>query len=222
MPRAAQLEEAIRRNSARLAVLEASLAGGGGGVVGPAGPQGPAGPAGPQGLQGLDGAQGLQGIPGTPGTTGAQGPAGLGVAALVKKTADQANSTVTLANVTDLAFSVAANGVYGFMFVVVYKTAALTTGLRLEMNGPTLGTGLVHYVAEFSVAANLWHTRHSPTAYGGAGTSLAVDLANTNRLARVQGVLRNGTTAGSLSLQFASEVATSAVTILAGSWGWLI
>lgn len=191
---------------------------------------GPAGPQGLQGLPGVDGAPGAQGIQGPAGSAGAQGiqglqgiqgPAGLGFGALVKKTADQANSTVTLANVTDLAFSVAAGGVYGFEFLVVYKSAALTTGLRLEMNGPALGAGLVHYAVDLSVAANVWHTRHSPTAYGGAGTSLAVDLANTNRLARVMGVLRNGTTAGSLSLQFASEVATSAVTILAGSWGWL-
>lgn len=193
----------------RLAALEAALGAGGGGTPGPQGPPGPAGPQGPDGLPG---------IPGSPGTAGAPG---LGLVALMRKPSDQAFTVVTLADVAGLTAPVLANTAYGFTFLVVYSAAAITTGIRLEVNGP-VSPGGIHYVVEASVAANAWHARHSPTAYGGAGTTTATDAANVNRLARVMGVLRTGAAGGTIALQAASEVAASAVTIRAGSWGWLL
>lgn len=204
-PRLSQLVEAQTRATARLRTLEAAVRAGGGG----------SGTPGPQGVQGDSGPQGIQGLPGP------QGPPGLGVAALMSKASDQVTSVVTLADVVGLTVPVLANTAYGFMFLVVYSSAALTTGIRLEVNGPVTPAG-VHYVVESSVAANAWHARHSPTAYGGAGAATATDAANVNRLARVMGVLRTGGAGGTLALQCASEVAASAITIRAGSWGWLL
>ena len=53
----------------------------------------------------------------------------------------------------------------------------------------------------------------------GTITTASVDTASTRRVALIKGSISNGATAGTVTARFASEVATSAVTIKKGSWG---
>jgi hypothetical protein len=215
------------------------------GSVGPVGPQGPAGvqgpkgdpgvagatgptgPAGAQGLQGATGqtgatgAQGLQGLQGLPGATGATGPAGAqgpqGIPGWtrVKLAADVSNSTVTLADVTGLGFAMAVSTDYDFEFFVPFQTAALTTGLALALNGPGTPT-LLAYRVEVPISASASVLRFGNT-YNAEALGTAVDAVSVPRFALIQGVVRNGVTAGTLIARFRSEVAASAVVVKAGA-----
>lgn len=216
------------------------------GPVGPAGPQGPTGPAGPQGdvgaagpqgPQGDTGATGPQGIQGATGNTGPQGPkgdtgltgpqgiqgiqgpAGPTAGTRLVKPADQANSTVTFADVAGLTASVAANETVTFEFVLWYTTAATTTALQLAVNGPAPAAAGLRYAVETYTTATATHvavqtvydTNLNPATGGGA----------TPLLARVTGRLTAGAAGGTLALRMRSEIAASAVTVLAGSYGFV-
>jgi hypothetical protein len=139
---------------------------------------------------------------------------------VAKKTADQSNSTTTLADVTDLGFPVSANADYWFEFIVVFQTAATTTGIRLDLNGPASPTYIVWW-REIPLSAQTAGTDNIQdrqlVAWQGDAATGSIGVANQNFVARITGILRNGANAGTLQLQFASEVAGSAVTVKAGS-----
>ncbi|HVE27285.1 MAG TPA: hypothetical protein VNC22_17890, partial [Sporichthya sp.] len=182
------------------------------GPAGPTGSQGPTGPAGPQGPKGDPGTTGPQGPAGPTGPTGPQGIPGWN---RVKLTADVTNTTTSLADVTGLSFPIAASTDYEFEFLIAFQTAAITTGLALALNGPGTPTLLAARI-EVPVSASTEIDRHTNT-YNTEALGTAVDAANTPRLARITGVLRNGVTAGTLTARFRSEVAGSAVVVKAGS-----
>lgn len=191
------------------------------GDTGAAGPQGLQGATGQTGAAGTTGTQGLQGLPGATGATGAVGAQGVtgqqGIPGWqrFKLTADVTNSTVTLADVTSLGFAMAASTDYDFEFFVPFQTAALTTGLALGLNGP--GTpSLLAYRVEVPISVATVVLRYGNT-YNAEALGTAVDTINVPRLATIQGVIRNGTTAGTLIARFRSEVAASAVVVKAGA-----
>lgn len=185
------------------------------GPTGPAGAQGPIGLTGPAGPTGSTGPAGATGAAGPTGATGPQGVAGDPGWTFAKITADVSNSTVTLADVTGLSFTAAANTDYDFEFLVPFTSSALTTGLALALNGPGTPTLLAVRI-EVPIGAGTEVDRHT-NAYNTEALGTAVDVVNVARLARILGVLRNGATAGSVIARFRSEVAGSAVTVKAGA-----
>lgn len=182
------------------------------GDPGPAGSQGPKGDTGAQGPQGDPGSQGIQGAQGPQGQTGPQGPASWNRA---KLTADQTNSTITLADVTGLGFTVAASTDYEFEFLIPFQTAALTTGMALAVNGPG-SPSMLAVELRVPISTSTEVIRHT-NAYNTEALGTAVDAINAPRLATIRGVLRNGSTAGTLTARFRSEVAASAVVVRAGA-----
>lgn len=157
----------------------------------------------------------LQGPTGPAGATGPTGPQGIPGWNRVKLTTDATNSTTTLADVPGLAFTAAANTDYDLEFLVAFTTAAVTTGIALALNGP--GTPVLLAIRiEVPVSAGTEVDRHANT-YNTEALGTAVDAANVPRLARIFGVLRNGSTAGLVTARFRSEVAASAVVVKAGS-----
>lgn len=147
--------------------------------------------------------------------------AGLGLD-VTRKPADQAISSTSLTNVTDLVFPVVANSVYSFEFLVPFSSVALTTGIGLAVSCPA-SPALLSYQAEIPFAADgvdaTWIG--SGTASGDTILSTGVVAINTVYLARLTGVLRNGANAGNLQVQARSEVNASAVTVKSGAWGIL-
>ena len=230
----------------------ATWASSGGGATGPQGPAGPTGPTGPQGPAGADGAdgaqgpQGPQGIQGAQGNQGAQGPAGndgaagaqgpqgiqgiqgnpgtngLGFGAIVKLSADRpAVTTTALADVTGLSFSVTAGNFYSFQFWVRFSTAATTTGAQFAINAPA-NTYLVYRTdTSLTAAAAGAPTFRTARAVNVGTASASVDAANADMLCLISGMVKP-TASGTLIVRVGTEVATSGVTVRAGSCGVLM
>lgn len=188
------------------------------GLQGPPGPQGPQGVPGTNGTNGTNGAQGPQGIQGV---QGVQGPAGPSILTTCKITVDLSpNSTVTMGDATGLSFAVANGTYYAYRFLVLFQTAAITTGIRLSVTHPA--ATLTAYTALIPAAADAVNALYSGwgTASDDAVVGTGVQAANTTYLATLEGVLLPSA-GGTLQLRFASEVAASAVTVKRGSAGIL-
>jgi hypothetical protein len=188
------------------------------GAQGPDGPQGPAGPIGqigPQGLPGSVGPAGPKGDTGPQGPIGPEGPPGPGMT-IVKLAADVSNSLVTAVDITALAIPIAANAVRCFRIVLVTDAAAATTGVQLALNGPA-GAAAITARIESPTAANLAPAVLYVNAYE---TFLAntASPGTTRTISIIEGVVRNGATAGSIVPRIRSEVAGSAVAARAGSY----
>ena len=176
---------------------------------------GPAGPTGPQGPQGNPGSTGAQGPQGIQGIQGVQGPAG--PPTIVRSTADTANSTVTLSDITGLFFAAAANQDYQFTSYILFTSAATTTGMALGVSCPAGAT--IAYSAAIPNAAD-----SASATWSGWGTTsddkiigTGVQATGTGYLARIDGIVRIAGTAGNVQMRLCSEVAASAVTAKTGS-----
>lgn len=141
---------------------------------------------------------------------------------VAKVAADVSNATVTLAAVTGLSLPVVANGLYQIDAIIPTQSAATTTGARFQIDGPTGITWLAakwsqQLVAGLSTGANgqeqnvrAWATPFSPAS---------APEANQPFLTLLTGMVKISGTAPSaeISISFASEVAASAVMVLAGA-----
>jgi hypothetical protein len=137
------------------------------------------------------------------------------------KTADQSNSSnTTLADVTDLSWSIVANGIYAFEFCIMAVAAATTTGLVLSVNGPASPDHLRYFMESPTSSTATFHA--GATAYDTALVSTAVISTTLPTRVQLQGFLDNGANAGTFALRMRSEVSGSNATIQRGSWGRLI
>lgn len=136
---------------------------------------------------------------------------GVGITALTKAT-NQANSTVTPADVVDLVYAVTASTRFFFEAVLFYTAAAATTGIGVGVNGP-VGSSLIAGVLISTSATAVQNgiiTTLDGNVQGTAGLTTAL-------MVTVRGTILVGATAGNLAMRFRSEVAGSAVNVLAGS-----
>ena len=146
-------------------------------------------------------------------------PAGGSGDSTVRLTADRTNNTTSFADCTGLEFAVAASTNYWFDFLIIFQSAATGTGINLSLNGPASPTAIVmQKVIPTSLVIGVVHTSR---AYNVGTASAGVDAANQNCIARVSGILLNGSNLGTLIVRFASETTTQ-VTIKAGSMGRLL
>jgi hypothetical protein len=149
------------------------------------------------------------------GTSGTPTPLVPTVESVIKLTADRNSTVVTFADITGLSFPVAVSTNYVFEATIIFRSVATTTGIALAANGPAspVSFTMQRRIATSLTAATLGMAR----AYNSGAASADVDIANVDMIAHLSGVLRNGLNAGTFILRFASEVATSQVTIKAGS-----
>jgi len=123
---------------------------------------------------------------------------------------NQANSTVTLADVHSSAgWNSIGTGFYQFEIYVVYNAAATTTGAKLSISGSTafsyLGVDVGYTAGAGDRGAYMFRT------FDGGGTAASSQFASGNG-AIMQGHI-NITSTGQLRLRFASEIASSAITV---------
>jgi hypothetical protein len=144
-------------------------------------------------------------------------PAGGGSGPLVvRKAADQANSTTAFADVTmSAAMPMAASTSYSVDCHIFYITAATTTALQVALNGPA-GAAAIRYDVQTATTATAVHNGTTQTAYD-AVLNPATGGGSTSRRASLKGTVEN-VNAGNLVLRFRSEISTSAVTIQRGSF----
>ncbi len=129
-----------------------------------------------------------------------------------KLAADVANSAVTLAPVTGLSFTAAANTTYLVDVIGAFQSAATTTGIALALDIPS--------------GSIIGRSAHTTSATGMASCEQIADNATTGATTGVRAAATNvpiegrfvvavGATGGTVQLQFRSEVAASAVTMKA-------
>lgn len=140
---------------------------------------------------------------------------------IVRTTATQQVTGVTLTNATQLVAAMAANATYKVTCFVIFQTSIATTGLNLGFTVPSGCTPATNiYVPIASTAGNGGVQLATPAAggnraYNAVGT--AVTAANSNHTASIIGIVSNGATAGNFQVQFAAEVAATSATIQIGS-----
>ena len=189
------------------------------GATGPQGPQGVKGDTGltgPAGADGATGPQGQQGIQGVQGNAGAQGPAGFpGQTTRITSPVTNNNASAnTIADVTGLSFSVVSGSIYWFKFIILYTSAATTTGSRWSISGPSSPT-LLRYYSKYTLTAAT-ETTNYVAAYDTPAAASATSLT-TGNLAIIEGMIQPSGN-GTVIARFASEVSGSAITALAGSF----
>lgn len=134
----------------------------------------------------------------------------------VVTTVDTVMAGTTLTNITGLSFAVEANEFWSFWGFLVLESAATTEGLRVGYNAPS-GFTRCGLLADISGAVNSVNQRMSRAASTASQTT-SVDAADTFMPALFTGLLHNGSTAGSVQIQFAGETAGAInVTCRAGS-----
>lgn len=128
--------------------------------------------------------------------------------------------STTMQSVTGLTFSVSSASVYRFEFIVAVVSSVLTCGVGLGLNGPASPLLLAY---EWMVSTGLGGGLVKTNRSFGVQTvpSLATDSTSASQYGYLGGVCRTGANAGTLQLQFASEVAGSTVSVRAGSVGLL-
>lgn len=137
-----------------------------------------------------------------------------------KLAADVANSTTTLASVTGLSFSATANTSYVIELIGTFQSAASTTGIALALSLPA-GSGVSGYcehATSLTGSAPIEQIAPATTV----GQTSGVRAATTNVPVIGRWIIAIGATAGTVQLQFRSEVGSSAVTMKAGltAIGW--
>ncbi len=121
----------------------------------------------------------------------------------------------TIADVTGLNFAVTTGNRYAFRFVISYNAAATTTGSRWSISVPT--TSGLNYRSNYSLTASSETLNTALVAYDLPATSNSTSAVTAGNTAIIEGFI-TPTANGTVTARFASEVASSAITALAGSY----
>jgi len=125
--------------------------------------------------------------------------------------ADVANSTVTLAT-GNLSFTAAANTTYIVEFIGTFTSAATTTGIAVAVDIPSGSvTGQVIHPTSATALGATEQIADAATT----GATTGVRAATTNVPITARWIVAVGASGGTVTLQFRSEVAASAVTLKA-------
>jgi hypothetical protein len=135
---------------------------------------------------------------------------------------DDTNNTTTLANVTGMNLSLAANTTYTFEYVILFQGSSATAGIGLALNGPA-GATVISYTVDIPTAADGTSALYSGwgTAWDDVVISTGVQATGTTYAAHVFGVVKTAGTAGTMTPRFRRGSSASTATIKDGSWGEL-
>lgn len=136
-----------------------------------------------------------------------------------RTTADLTNSTVTPSNLTGLAFAIAASEVVNFILYINSFAAALTTGIAISATGPASPTAVSITMATGMSAGTAVNMLTPPgvAAFATRVIGLGHSSITLPQITIVHGAIQNGTTAGTVQLEFSSEIAASLVTVRRGA-----
>lgn len=152
-----------------------------------------------------------------------RGPAAASPVQVYELAADRAFTTTTLADISDWLIPLPANSVVTLDAILVFQSAALTTGFQFAATPRTVGGGgaitptrfLVTF--EYQTSATAWATATQTVPTTPMAVTTAAYVANSGILCRITGQIEMGATAGELRMQARSEVAGSAITLRKGS-----
>jgi len=127
------------------------------------------------------------------------------------KSADQTNATTTLASDTHLKFDIAANEVWTFRFL-------------LQMNSPALADSKWNIstpagVTSCKYAVSVYRNNTSTTSNTSCGTpTTGIATSGNNDVIEVNGTIENGANAGTVTLQWAENLASGTMTVYRDSF----
>jgi hypothetical protein len=136
-------------------------------------------------------------------------------------TADQATtSSATFTTISQLNFAVVAGSRYRLEYLIMFRTAATTTGIGFTMNTIDTAAGTFSLSVSMPQGADAANQTFGGTinSFGDTVVSPSVQTANANFIAIIGGVFV-ASASGTIALQFRSEVNGSQVTVAAGSSG---
>lgn len=122
----------------------------------------------------------------------------------------------TIADVTDLGFTVLANETHWFRFHILYDADAKTTGSRWSINGPAAPT-LLAYRSQYGLTTASIVANEGLSSYDLPAGASASSPATSGNVAIVEGVITTSQD-GEVIARFASEVSAAAITAKAGSF----
>lgn len=131
---------------------------------------------------------------------------------------DQTTTTVAMTSVTDMGFALLPNRTYHFRFLLIFRSASTSNGIRLSVTTPSVvrfaATVAIPNGADGSMMVG-WITSSGDTV-----VSSIVQASNTDYIATIEGIIRVSIS-GNLQLTFGTESAPTVVTIRSGSLGEL-
>jgi hypothetical protein len=125
-------------------------------------------------------------------------------------------STVVTFAGTGLSVNVEAGKTYKIQCRGQYRTAATTTGIALRIGGTATATGIRYETTIYGLTTSTYTHQTGSTMGAAQAASTGVQAANTDYGFTVEGEIRVNA-AGTVTLDFASEVAASTVTVQADS-----
>lgn len=129
--------------------------------------------------------------------------------------ADHTNNTTTPTNVAGLAFPIAAGEVVNFIAYFNFLAAAVTTGIRTRVTGPTAPTAV--NLAQATPSSASAAAMQGAAGYGVDMIGVGAWSTSLPGLAMIHGHVSNGPNAGTVQLLVGSEVASSLVTLRRGA-----
>jgi hypothetical protein len=120
----------------------------------------------------------------------------------------------TMLDVTGLSFPVTAGKVYHFEIMVYYTSAASSIGSRWAITGPANPTA-VCYTSEYSLT-NTTTTRNARVIAYDSPSACNASSSSTHNMATLYGFVQLSVD-GTVTVRFASESSTQAITAKAGS-----
>lgn len=133
---------------------------------------------------------------------------------------DYTNATTTFSNVTGLSFALEASTNYSGECYLVYSASAVTAGPKVQFTGPASPTAVL-YSSQIqltnSVTAPTYADSAAASAFSTSQTASTAVTATTLLAVRINFSILNGTNAGTLQLQAASQ-GTGTLTLKQGSY----
>lgn len=134
---------------------------------------------------------------------------------------DITTTSGSLVDATGLSFSVKSGVRYVFKFWLLIQNSSTAAGVELSVNGPTVNSNGLAYNCEVPIQQTGGAIFGYRRAFNTSTDGTAVDVANSNFLAIIQGYIYPSAD-GTLIVRYATETATSTTArIVAGSYGEL-
>jgi len=129
--------------------------------------------------------------------------------------ADFTTTSVTLVDIPGAAFQLYPGKRYKLECDIWWRSIATTTGVLFSVSGPAspVAVDLRVEIQQTLIASNIQRV----VAFDGGTPTPSIDAANTDRSARVVGIIQTGALGGVLQLRARSEISGSQVTFRLGS-----
>lgn len=138
------------------------------------------------------------------------------VAYLTANSSGSASATLVTAGMT---FSIAASTNYTLECMMYHNESATSgVGFAFGVSGPGTPTGVTLHMFNQTTQTAFRSDWQSGTAWGAAIGATATTYDTNPTLAHVTGLIQNGTTAGTLTIEYANIGTTGTVTLYKGSW----